>query len=269
MSLPDDLLDVDTGPWKDEKAPSMIAEMSDLRPGIIEDAATKRRPYGWVLLVIVVVAAMAVSLIGYVQRRGLFALLSRAVPMPLPSMTLVDSHDGVVLMLEQSGDLRRVIVETSDQANWLLVSRDDTTATNPALSSDGQQVAYVTKRGGGQLVVVSVITDTRHTVDAGQVQDVGDNAGFDEMKLCPWTPIAWAPPAGDRIAFFGCVEDSSVSVAVVGDLSDPAINLTILASSKAESSDARQLKWLDRTQLVVSMPATDAKKATVTTFVVP
>ena len=266
---PDDLLDVGIGPRENEKAPSMIAEMSDLRPGIIEDTATKRRPYGRVLLVIAVVAAVVVSLVGYVQRQGLSALLSRAVPIPPPSTTLVDSHDGVVLMLEQSGGLSRVIVEKSGQANWLLVSKDDTTATNPALSSDGEQVAYVTKRGGGQLVVVSVITDTRRTIDADQIQDVGGNAGFDEVKLCPWTPIAWAPPGGDRIAFFGCVEDSSVSIAVVGDLSDPAYNLKIVASSKAEASDARQIKWLDHTRLVVSTPATDAKQAVVTTFVIP
>lgn len=270
-SLPDDLLDVDTSLvdtslWEDDKSAPKISKTPGLPPGFTEAAAAKRRPYGRVLLVIAVMAAVAVSLIGYVQRQGLSALLSRASP---PSTTLVDSHDGVVLMLEQSGDLRRVIVEKSGRANWLLVSKDDTTATNPALSSDGQQVAYVTERGGGQLVVASLITDTRRTIDADQIEGVGDSAGLDRMKLCAWTPIAWAPPAGDRIAFFGCVEDSSFSVAVVGDLSDSAANLTIVAPSKAKASDARQLKWLDHKQLVVSMPATDAQQAEVTTFVVP
>jgi len=172
-------------------------------------------------------------------------------------------------MLEQSGGLSRVIVEKSDQANWLLVSKDDTTATNPALSSDGEQVAYVTKRGGGQLVIVSLSTDARRMITADQIRKAGEDAGLDDMELCLWTPIAWAPPAGDRIVFFGCVENSSFSVAVVGDLSDPATDLKVIAASKAESSDVRQLKWLDHTRLVISTPATDAKQAVVTTFVVP
>ena len=87
----------------------------------------------------------------------------------------------------------------------------------------------------------------------------------------PWPfmpPIAWAP-TDDRIAFFGCVEDASLSVTLVGDISDPTIPLTIIARSKAETSAVRHLKWLDHTQLVVSTPATDAQQAVVTTFDVP
>ena len=202
------------------------------------------------------------------QRQGLLAVVPCPRSLPPTSITLVDLQNGVILMLEQSGSFSRVVVEPSDQASWLLVSRDDTTATNPALSSDGKQVAYVTERDGGQLVIVSIITDTRRTIEADQVQDAGDSVGFDEMQVCPWTPIAWAP-TGNRIAFFGCTKDTSLSVVLVGDLSDPAIPLTVIARSKAQASAVRQLKWLDHTHLVVSTPATDAQQAMVSTFVVP
>lgn len=267
VSVPDDLLDVDSD--LREEAPTEFPQTPHPRAGVVEETPTEPRPLGRVLFLVAVLTGVVIWLIGYAQRADLSTVLSRAVPIPPPSATLVDSRDGVVLILEQSGSLSRVIVEKSDEASWILVSRDDTTATNPALSPDGGQIAYVTERDGGQVVTVSIMTDTRRTIDADQIQDVGDSAGFDKMKLCPWTPIAWAPPMGTRIAFFGCTEDDSLSVALVGDLSGPVINLTAIARSKVESSTSRQLRWLDRTQIVITAPANGAQRAVVTTFVVP
>jgi len=260
--IPSDLQDVDVG-QHDEELPPEDAEMP---PGATEETRIAPRRYGLALLILAILAALATWVLGYMQRQGPFTILS--LTLPPPSMILVDSRDGVVLMLERSGDLSRVIVETSNQGSWQLVSRDDTAATNPALSPDGERVTYVTERDDGQLVIVSIIADTRRTIDADQVQDAGDSIGFDEMQVCPWTPIAWAP-TGNRIAFFGCTKEASLSVVLVGDLSDPAIPLTVIARSKAEVSAVRQLKWLDHTQLIVSTPATDAQRAAVSTFVVP
>ena len=262
--IPSDLLDVDVG-QHDEELPPRDAKMP---PGATRETQTAPRRYGLALLILAVLAAAATWMVGYVQRQGPFTILSRTVPVLPPSMTLVDSRNGVVLMLERSGDLSRVIVETSNQGSWQLVSRDDTAATNPALSSDGKQVAYVTERDRGQLVIVWLDNDTRRSITTDQIQDAGENAGFDDVKICPWTPIAWAP-TGNRIAFFGCTKDASLSAVLVGDLSDPAIPLTVIARSKAEASAVRQLKWLNHTHLVVSTPATDAQQAIVSTFVVP
>jgi hypothetical protein len=264
VSIPPDLLDLDID-WHDER---LLPEDAEVLPGATRETRTAPRRYGLALLILAVLAAAATWTVGYMQRQGLLAVVPRPGSLPPTSITLVDLQNGVILMLEQSGSFSRVVVEPSDQASWLLVSRDDTTATNPALSSDGKQVAYVTERDGGQLVIVSIITDTRRTIDADQVQDAGDSIGFEKMQVCPWTPIAWAP-TGNRIAFFGCTKDASLSVVLVGDLSDPAIPLTVIARSKAQASAVRQIKWLDHTHLVVSTSATDAQQAIVSTFVVP
>lgn len=182
--------------------------------------------------------------------------------------TLVDSHAGVVLMLETDGDSSRVLVSRSGDAGWILVSRDDTTATNPSLSLDGERVAYLTRRGGGQIAIVSLTDNWRESIGVNLIREAASNAGLGEAGLCPWTPVSWAPMS-ERIAFFGCGQDDAFSVAVVATFADPDVTLSIIGASRSDVSGARQIEWLDGTCLVVSTPSGDRDEPTVKTFDVP
>jgi hypothetical protein len=265
-ALPDDLLGVDVDSDQEDETTSESPQVGRPHPGFVDDAATKPKPIGRVLLIIAVITAFVVGLIGYVRRGSFATVVGRALFPSTPSTTLVDSYNRLVLMLEQDGDYGRVIVQKSDQGGWLLVSQDDTTATSPILSPTGQEVAYVSRRNGGQVVAVSLITGTRRLIGTKRIGDVGRHVGLGSMVLCSWTPIAWSPK-GDRIAFFACAEDNSFSVATVADLLDPTITLSVIGQSKTKTSDARQIKWLDATQLVISTP--DKDQSTIDTFDVP
>jgi hypothetical protein len=266
VPLPDDLMDIDSNSVA-EQPPSKSHEVLGPYFGMPEVSATRTRPYGRVVLLIAVLTAVAIWSLGNLPNSDLFQRLGQPKPLP-PSTTLVDSRAGLVLMLEQSGASSRVIVERADQSSWLLVSRDDHTAANPTLSPDATLVAYVTARDDGGVVVTSLVTDILITITAAQIKTAGEGAGFTGMQICPWTPVAW-DPTNSRLAFFGCVEDDPLSMALVGDLTglDPA--LEAVPSSKIESSVKRDLKWLDRTRITISTPATDSQSAAVTIFSVP
>ena len=253
----------------EEKADLAVGDSVTISPGNAGDETNRPKQYGKRAIIIFVCLCVIACVAGFFERNQLPTFLLKRAPWHHAlEIELIESRDDRVLMLETSGEASRVIVEVSGQASWLLVSQGDTTATNPALSPDGEQVAYVTERDGEQLVIVSLTSNTRRTVRAGQIQDADGDDGLDGMRLCPWTPIAWAP-TGDRIAFFGCAEDDSLSVVLVGELSGPAISLTVVARSKVESSATRQLSWLDDTQLVVSTPADDTQQAAIITLAVP
>jgi hypothetical protein len=182
--------------------------------------------------------------------------------------TLVESRAGALLMLECDGDSSRVVVSRSDRAGWVLVSRDDTTAINPALAPDGERVAYLSKRGGGEIAVVAIDEGGRQTIGSYHLEKAGAAAGLGDVELCPWTPIAWSP-TGEAIALFGCAEDDAFSVAVVADLSVSDPELSIIGASKAGVSDDRQVEWLDAEHLVVNTPSSSKNLPTVQTFEVP
>ncbi len=266
VSLPKDLLPVEVDSEQKAEGLSESYRTGMPHPGFTDKDAPKKKPISLVLLVIAAVTALVVGLIGYVRPRSFSAVVMRALFPSAPLTTLVDSGNGLVLMLEQDGDLGRVMVQRSGRGGWLLVSQDDTTATNPMLSPTGRDVAYVSKRNGGQVIAVSLITDTRCYIGTNRIADIGKNAGLGSMKLCSWTPIAWSPK-GDRIAFFACAEDDSFSVAMVADSFDPNVAITTIGQSKTEIAEARQIKWLDDTKLIISTPG--KSRSTVETLDVP
>jgi hypothetical protein len=171
-------------------------------------------------------------------------------------------------MVETNGDLDRVLVETSGQASWLLVSRDDTTATNPAFSPDVGYVAYISEQDGGQVAIVSLTDDTRFAITSTQVEIAALTADFSGVSLCPWTSVAWAPD-GRRVAFFGCREILPLSLALIADVHDPRnIGLDTIPDSDVGIFSHRQIQWLDSTHVTISTP-TDEGTDRVQTFTVP
>jgi len=253
----------------------LVGKAVTVRPGDIGGEAERPKHYGKMAIGLFVLLCVVACVAGFIDRTELPTLIMKRVSQSRGRQTqLVESRDGKVVMLETSGDTSQVVVEVSGQASWLLVSRDDTTAASPTLSPNSEWLAYVTRRDGGGVEIVSIITDTtcitdaRRVIDADMIQDAGKIIGVDGMVLCPWTPIAWSA-TNDRIAFFACARDASVSMAVVGDLSDSTIPLTACGPSKAESSDTRRISWIDEMQIVVSMPETDRQQSTVAMFEVP
>jgi hypothetical protein len=264
--IPEELKKHGIGLGKSQEAASRDPRTRESHPGYPEPTSAKSHPYVPALLAVI---AVLIGIIFWITGKGtsqniadFFDWLS---PRASHEVTMLDSRNGVVLMLERSGKTNRIIVQTADEASWLLVSQDDTTVKNPALSMNGTHVAYVSELDDGQIVIVPLNGDDRYTLSADDVKDAGKNDGFDELAICSWTPLAWAPD-NDMIAFFGCAEDNSLSVVITADLTTTPPDLDIIGNSRINSSDERQLRWLDDAKLVVSSPAVGQQPATITTF---
>lgn len=268
-SIPEDLMELEYEPSEEEATDR--TNMSGPRPGDVEASVVRVRPYGRVLLVFLLAVGILVWFIGYLQRNNLIQLLSQTVRSASPSIELIESCDDVVLMLERSGKHSRIIVEKAGRAAWVLVSKDDTTVTNPALSPDGKFVAYVSERDGGQIVIISLTADKQYTVTLKQVRSAGQKEDLDGMKICPWTPISWDAESR-QIAFFGCIDGGSLSrsVVLICKIAEPTLTLGVVVPSLLDSSITRQVKWLGFSQLIVSTATNNSELgATVTRFDVP
>jgi len=226
-------------------------------PGMTADEAVRPKRYGLVAIIILVLLGVVVAIVGVIERHGLVNIMNWASSGGSPKMEMVDSRQGKVLMLETQGDFRRVIVKTPGQATWQLVSRDDTTAINPALSPDGRFVAYVSAQEDGQIVVVSLIDDALTKITSKEVGDIANKTPFLAAQICSWTPVAWDPD-GRRVAFFGCREKPALSVVYVADLSGPNPVLSFVTDSEVDSGSPRQLQWSGSSEITVIGPSDDA-----------
>lgn len=186
-----------------------------------------------------------------------------------PPVTLpIDAQSGLVLLLEQNGVSGRVIVETDSQATWLLISKDDTTASGPSLAPDSSAVAYISQKDEGQVVIVSLVDTTRQTILASEIAKIAQSSNLDDPKLCEWSSTAWNT-GSKQLAFFVCDEEKPLSIVVVVDLSTGEPELKPLTATEHNEIEKRDLKWLNETQLVVSTPAGGSQPATVQTFDAP
>ncbi len=214
----------------------------------------------YVILIAVFLTVVAL-VAGYVNRNGIPQL--SATSRPVPVSTVIASQPGAVLLLERSGDLSRVIVQPAAQTNWLVPSRDDFTASGPSISQDGSWVAYISQQQGGQVVISSLITNTRYIIQSRQIYSVADNPDTDELKVCTWSPTAW-DPTSKRLTFFACGQRRPFSVALIGDLTDPKLTLRRVPTSTVETAEPRQIQWQTSTGLFVQMP--DSRTPLTSTF---
>ncbi|MEK7325028.1 MAG: hypothetical protein AAB217_07200 [Chloroflexota bacterium] len=208
------------------------------------------------LAVLLLILAVVAAVFGERLRNGSFPRLLPPTSSVPPSVTLIDTRNGVVLMLEQTGDVSRVIAKIPGQASWLLASQDDTTATAPALSNDGEKVAFASWRDGGHIVVVSLATGLQKTITAGEIQVAGTNLG--KLQVCEWSSIVWNPK-GNSVAFFACNSQRAFSIGVVSDLSGTKPALKVVVGSEIDSDETRQIAWPVDDQILVTVPSGSAQ----------
>lgn len=251
--VPDDLLEPES-PLKHEPPPPPA---NGARPG----TTGKPRPFSLVAIGLIIISTtVTCGVIGALQRGDLTRILNQVIPPPSLLPNLVDAQNGIVLMLEHSGELGRVNVLKFGQASWLLVSGDDTSASSPALSEDGKLVSYISKQSGGKVVVVSLINDIRLEIGFDEIQEANAVAKSESMIVCPWSSATWDPD-NTHIAFFACSQRRSYSAVVVASI--PGLSLTLSAGSEAESLDLRQAIWLDPHRIVVTMPVSGTQPSAV------
>lgn len=227
-----------------------------------------RKRLGLIVLIVLTVLAIISCIAGSASRKEWPDWLAWLPTRGKSEITLIDSQNGRVLMTEVTGDLRRVVVETGSEASWLVVSRDDNTATNPAFSPRAERVAYVSEQNDGQIVIASVTEDERLAIAANAVEIAALEEDFSRVHICSWTSIAWAPDS-QRVAFFGCRKLLPLSLVVVADVSGSEAAVSVIPATEAESSDRRQLQWLDESNLTVITPSSSDSPAQVQTYPVP
>lgn len=170
------------------------------------------------------------------------------------SLSLLDARQGVALMLRKNSNETSVVARVEGQSTWLLISQDDTTVSNPALSPTGQQIAYLSQQAGGQIVIVPVYQGQQYTIsrDSLTALDLG------VLKFCDWTPLVWHPTA-KYLAFIACQKQEKYSIVVVADLTVSPPTHQIVADSLSDSDRPRQLHWLDDQQLIFTLPQPNGK----------
>jgi hypothetical protein len=159
-------------------------------------------------------------------------------------------------MLAHTDASTQVIAQRAGQESWLLVSQDDKTPTNPALSMDGTRVAFITDRHDKPaLEIISLISDTKQELTSDYIKQfvTGSGPAKPAMALCDWSPIAWDMET-KRVAYFGCAEDASYSALLVSEIADERLTPYAVAGSGVFSTQPRQVKWLDKTHLTITTP---------------
>ena len=218
------------------------------------------------LILASVLLGAAIWFIGDMQRSSTFARNSMSAT---SALSIVDSRQGIVLLFEKGDSLNNVVVDRPLQNQWTLISQSDTTASNPTLAPDGSSVAYVSQLARGQIVVASILTNTRQVITSEEIGTENIAATISRLRVCSWTTIAWHPNS-NQIAFFGCGENIPISVVIVGDISGSKPVLDIIEQSKSSLMTERQLAWLDDHQLAVTVPVSDTLGgAAITTLQVP
>jgi len=169
------------------------------------------------------------------------------------SLSLLDARQGVALLLKRNDNETSVVARVNGQSKWLLVSQDDTTVSNPSLSPDGRQIAYLSQQAGGQIVIVPVFQDQSYTISVDSLTPLG----LGTLKFCDWTPLVWHPTV-KHLAFIACQVQEKYSIVVVADLTLVPPIPQIVADSLSESDRPRQLHWLDDQQLIFTLPQLNA-----------
>jgi len=215
------------------------------------------------VIAILLVCAVVVSLLGLENRTGeiirlLFQQSTAQELSPPVLTTIVDTRENLVLMSDKVDDVSRILVQRSGQEPWLLLSGNDTTATNPALSPDATRVVYLSQLDGGKIVITPIDGGAQQTLPAIDIRDIGLTQNASLLQFCPWTPIAWNP-AGDRLAFFGCDPNRPFSTVIVSGILGSQEKPDTVPGGVAESTEVRQVIWLNDTQLIVTVPVTDTR----------
>jgi hypothetical protein len=271
--IPDDLMDFeDFIPEKNTKEEETKEEENEdgrfkatidtshnkqIKMGDSQDRPSKKK-FFLVLFILFFFLAIIVVLIGFFQHHDLRSIFDRT---PQLSIEFVEACNDSILMIERSGNINRVIVEKLDYASWFLVSKDDTTVTNPALSPEGDLVAYLTQRNNGEIVIISPSTSIDYTVTFDQIKQLGQKEKLQDMKICPWTPIAW-DSKNSRVSFFGCFDDQNIthSVVIVCKFKEPTPVLAIIPDSIHQTAIIREIKWMGINQLSVNTPMENYSK---------
>jgi hypothetical protein len=221
---------------------------------------------GSIVLVLMVLAAIAVAVAGCWKRSQNINVSGKSTtPLSTISQSVVPTHSGFGLIEERVGNTTRIIVKKLDpEASWLLVSRDELTATHPVLAPDTTYVAYRQGDAGDKnLVIVSLTDDTRLTLTAGRIRRAGETVGLEALYLCEeLSTVAWDSDSS-RVAFFGCETNTLSSVVLIGNLAKLHTPTVITASYVATNTN-RQLNWLGQDQLEVDMPSTDLQQGSTT-----
>jgi hypothetical protein len=243
----------------DERASDSSEEGEEAMTG-----APRRRPKYWglALVLLILVGGAVVAVVGAWQRGNLLSLLYRFASRPTPEVVFLESQQERSLFLESDGKRNRVLIQGPDRESWLLVSRDDYTAANPALSPDGLWVAYLSTQDAPKIVVVPLEQQGRLNYASSDLEDFGRRSDIEVASICPWTPIAWAMDSA-RLAFFGCAEDPALSRAFVATLADSGatLKLELIPGTVAPGTDSRQILWMGDDRVSVTFPPGDPSQA--------
>jgi hypothetical protein len=234
-------------------------EEVEVAPGTTKDEVDRPKHYGKFLLIFLVLFGIIAWIAGVVQRQGLVTMFNRMLPGRTIETTLVEARDGTVLMLERNGKLSQIVAQVPGQASWYLISKDDTTATNPALSPDANLVAYLSARQEVQIAIVSLSDEKQYHITSEQAEQIGMQALITEVKICPWTTVAWSPDS-HRVAFFGCRKNPPLSLALVADISGPEVVLSTISESEFDTANPRQLEWSGPTQVTIVTPSANVQQ---------
>jgi hypothetical protein len=250
----------DLSSWaQGEDEDSSAREEVEVTPGTTKDEVDRPKHYGKFLLILLVLFGFLAWVAGVVERKGLVNVLNSISPGRTIETTLVEARDGTVLMLETNGKLSQIVAQVPGQASWYLISKDDTTATNPALSPDANLVAYLSAREEVQIAIVSLSNEEQYHITSEQAEQIGMQALITEVNICPWTTVAWSPDS-HRVAFFGCRKNPPLSLAFVADISGPEVVLSTIAESEFDTAAPRQLEWSGPTQVTIVTPSADVQQ---------
>lgn len=218
----------------------------------------------WIVGGYALLIAIILWLLGPNPNINILSLFQRIVAPTRPQFELIESRYGSVVILENLDEGTRIQVQVAKENHWRNISMDDFTVMHPILSLTGTKIAYLSKLGKPHIVVASLITDTRQSLDGLKghpslfVKDL-------PTTVCPWSPVRWSPSQSeDYLAFFVCEATSNSSYAVVANWTlDPP--LIVWSEKNAIVTQDRDLVWLDSDHLIIRTNISDTGKATIET----
>lgn len=233
--------------------------------------AGARRRWPSIVITFLVALALLISVIQSCRGNGIpLNVTGQANQSNTRQYELIEGDEGVVVLIERSGDESTVQVQLDGEIGWRNLSKTYPSASQPSLSPRRDHVAFLVDKTNPFIVISAITATDQFTISATALTSLRPTTSTTASPvapiICPTTALRWSPNQ-TRMAFFICDRNSPLSLLGVVQLATP---ITLLRFDHEDRQQlARSIQWLNNKRLMLSTEGTGGNAGAVEYIDIP